>query len=244
MKTIIIGDLEGSKHWKTILNTNKSYDKVVFLGDYFDSKIHSFERQMNNFLDIMELKAKNPYGVITLIGNHDHAYRAKIRDIAMSGYQHENQYAIGSVIDKFCDCGYLQVAYEIDIKTICTHAGISEDFLDYCFGNSYNIYDIADDINELYKLTPTAFSLCGPEPSGDNVLESPIWIRPAALRKSISKFKTAGICQIVGHTPVEKINLKPIDVLFIDSIHTEGSCLIKDHNITYKSIVHKDHSLM
>lgn len=243
MKTIIIGDLHGSQHWKSILNSSKSYDVVVFLGDYFDSKIFSFEQQMNNFLDIMELKAKNPNNVITLIGNHDHAYRSVIRHTTISGYQHENQYAIGSVVDKFCDCDYLQIGYEVNIKTVCTHAGISEAFLDYCFG-SYNIFDVVDDLNELYKTEPTTFSFCGPESSGDNILESPLWIRPAALRKSISKFKTNGICQIVGHTTVDKINMKPIDVLFVDSINTEGSCLIKDHNITYKTIVSKNQSLM
>ena len=48
MKIIAIGDIHGRSIWKNIVSAN-SYDKVVFLGDYFDSfDIHTLD-QIDNF---------------------------------------------------------------------------------------------------------------------------------------------------------------------------------------------------
>ena len=37
MKTIVIGDIHGRTIWKQIVIENPDFDKLVFIGDYFDS---------------------------------------------------------------------------------------------------------------------------------------------------------------------------------------------------------------
>ncbi len=38
MKTIVIGDIHGRTSWKDIIEKEQTWDKVIFIGDYFDSK--------------------------------------------------------------------------------------------------------------------------------------------------------------------------------------------------------------
>lgn len=73
-KIIVIGDIHGRNTWMDVINQEVTYDKVIFLGDYFDSK-EIFPRQwIDNFKEIVQLKRNNPDGVVLLIGNHDYHY--------------------------------------------------------------------------------------------------------------------------------------------------------------------------
>ena len=56
MKTIAIGDVHGRSLWKLIVNQEQDADRIVFIGDYFDSFDIKGEEQLNNFLDIIEFK--------------------------------------------------------------------------------------------------------------------------------------------------------------------------------------------
>lgn len=69
MKTLILGDTHGRGVWEYIIEKEKP-DKVVFLGDYFDSFDINFENQMVNFMRIINFKKKFKKDVTLLIGNH------------------------------------------------------------------------------------------------------------------------------------------------------------------------------
>ena len=88
MKLIALGDIHGRSIWKDIVNLEKDANKIVFIGDYFDSHNsgYSGNRQIENFKDIIAFKEANPDKVITLTGNHDYHYIRGIGE-TYSGYQ-------------------------------------------------------------------------------------------------------------------------------------------------------------
>jgi len=56
MKLIAIGDIHGRTDWKQIIS-NIEFDKVIFVGDYFDTHEDiSPEQQKSNFEDLVEYK--------------------------------------------------------------------------------------------------------------------------------------------------------------------------------------------
>ena len=73
MKTIVLGDIHGRNVWKDIVFQEEA-DRVIFIGDYFDSFDIGPADQMFNFKEIIEFKEKNECEVIMLIGNHDFHY--------------------------------------------------------------------------------------------------------------------------------------------------------------------------
>jgi hypothetical protein len=80
--------------------------------------------------------------------------------------------------------------------------------------------NVVADLNELFKHKPKAFNFNGFEPSGDNITQTPIWIRPRSLmasnNMSINKKNPKlssknslkkDYIQIVGHTQVFKLDI-------------------------------------
>ena len=57
MKTIVLGDIHGRNVWKDIVFQEQA-DRVIFIGDYFDSFDIGPAEQMLNFKDIIEFKEK------------------------------------------------------------------------------------------------------------------------------------------------------------------------------------------
>ena len=70
MKTVIIGDTHGRSIWKLIVNQEQDADRIIFIGDYFDSFEISGVEQIQNFKEIIEYKKTSGKEVIMLIGNH------------------------------------------------------------------------------------------------------------------------------------------------------------------------------
>ena len=67
MKIIGIGDLHGRPYWKQIWEKHSDADKIVFVGDYFDSldgytelPVYSAAEQIYNFREICALKREFP----------------------------------------------------------------------------------------------------------------------------------------------------------------------------------------
>ena len=71
MKTLVLGDIHGRNCWEKILEDN-TFSKVVFIGDYFDSRDRNItpEIEINNFKRIIDFKLEKPDRVILLVGNH------------------------------------------------------------------------------------------------------------------------------------------------------------------------------
>lgn len=202
MRTILIGDTHGHKTWKEIVN-KELFDRIVFIGDYFDSFTINTEDQVNNFLDIIEYKKTSNKEVVLLIGNHDLHYITG--ENGTSGYQRIGKYQIEPIIE--ANKKYLQMAYQFD-NILCTHAGVSEEWLKKHIPETDDAFlHIADQINDLWKYKPDAFLFDGWNSYGDDIGQTPVWIRPISLMRDSKNIKKQGIIQVVGHTHQEKIDI-------------------------------------
>jgi predicted MPP superfamily phosphohydrolase len=244
MKTIVLGDTHGRSNWKLAVHQNKP-DRVIFIGDYFDSFEISGVEQIANFKEIIKYKEDNPQvEVVLLIGNHDHHYFPEVGYTGTSGYQAGVGHSITQVVDE--NRNHLQMAYGFD-DYLFTHAGVSPVFMDQVFGkDDWNKENVVVDLNELFKYKPRAFEFNGFDSSGDNTTQTPIWIRPRSLMSANKKHKKSlkkDYIQIVGHTAMRKIDLEDNDKFtggryyFIDTMEISGNYLvIQDNNITVNSV--------
>jgi hypothetical protein len=243
-KTLILGDTHGRSNWKLAIHQEQP-DRVIFIGDYFDSFEISGVDQIHNFKEIIHYKNSNPQvEVVLLIGNHDHHYFPEIGYTGTSGYQAGVGHSITQVIDE--NRHHLQMAYGFG-DFLCTHAGVSPVFMDQVFGSDdWSIESVVVDLNELFKYKPKAFEFNGFDSSGDNTTQTPIWIRPGSLMSSNKKHKKGlkkDYIQIVGHTAMRRIDLKGSNQFtggryyFIDTMETSGDYLvIQDNQLTVNSV--------
>lgn len=222
MKHLILGDTHGRTIWKDIV-TKESFDKIVFIGDYFDTHEGvNAEQQCNNFLDIIAYSKANPNKIIMLIGNHDFHYMDIVNE-RYSGYQHGAASQIKYLLES--NKNYLQMAYQINDTTMATHAGISKTWLKK---QRFQGENVEQTINDLWRYTPSVFKFAGYNEYGDSVESSPIWIRPNSLSKD-----GIDMNQIVGHTMVQKINPPEGDraeFWMIDALGTSKEYLIVEDN--------------
>jgi predicted phosphodiesterase len=242
MKTIVLGDTHGRPLWKTAIK-NENPDRVIFIGDYFDSFDIQGIDQLRNFEEILEFKKaslaymkeakKNNSPIILLIGNHDHHYFPEIGNTGTSGFQQRMAISFAHLLNENRD--FFQIAYQSD-EFLFSHAGISPEFMDMTFGKEgWEIESVAEQVNELFHHRPQVFQFFGTNPSGDNTYQTPIWIRPNALmtaNKKHPKSLKKKYIQVVGHTQVKKIDLAFSKkaaggrYYFIDCLGTSGEYLI------------------
>jgi hypothetical protein len=244
MKTIVLGDTHGRSNWKLAIHQDKP-DRIIFIGDYFDSFEISGVEQINNFKEIIQYKENNPQvEVVLLIGNHDHHYFPEIGYTGTSGYQSGIAPSITQVIDE--NRHHLQMAYGFG-DYLFTHAGVSPIFLDQVFGaDGWSKETVVPDLNELFKYKPKAFQFNGFDPYGDSQTQTPIWIRPGSLMSSNKKHKNGlkkDYIQVVGHTQMKKLDLENSNKFtggryyFIDTMDTTGEYLvIQNNNLTVNSV--------
>jgi hypothetical protein len=247
MKTVIIGDIHGRSVWKLIYEIEKP-DRVIFIGDYFDSFDIKGADQLSNFQDIIAFKEKGVCETILLIGNHDHHYFPEVGDTGTSGYQHlfapSIQYVIGE------NRHHLQMAYKMD-EFLFTHAGVSSKFMDSVFGKGgWTVDTIENDLNEMFKHKPKTFEfgmaissnkMSYMDPTGDNEEQSPIWIRPRSLMRANRDTLRTQVIQVAGHTQVREIDTDGMATgnryYFIDCLGTSGQyMIIEDDGIKFNKI--------
>ena len=219
MKLIAIGDTHGRDDWKKLVRT-QSFDKLVFIGDYFDSFHIDAADQVQNFLDIVACKTDYPEKVILLFGNHDFHYLPVARQMheVYSGFQDHHASRIGELIEENLEL--LQMCYKED-NYLFSHAGLTHTWL---ANAGYIEGEVDSFVNALFKTQPENFLFTGWDPYGNNVTQSPIWVRPASLKKNAYKYET--IRQVVGHTRVEKIEIVKGRFFFIDTLDASREYLI------------------
>jgi predicted phosphodiesterase len=245
MKTVVLGDTHGRSNWKLAIYQEEPIDRLIFIGDYFDSYDIPGVEQIDNFKNIIKYKEDNPQvEVVMLIGNHDHHYFPEIGYTGTSGYQHRIAPSITQVIDE--NRHHLQMAYGFD-NYLFTHAGVSPVFMDQVFGkDNWSKESVVVDLNELFRYKPKAFEFNGFDAYGDNSTQTPIWIRPGSLMSSNKKHEKGlkkDYIQVVGHTHMKRIDLKGSDQFtggryyFIDTMESSGDYLIiQDNNLTVNSV--------
>ena len=244
MKTIVLGDTHGRSNWKLAIHKENA-DRVIFIGDYFDSFEFSGVEQIDNFKQIIQYKTDNPQvEVVLLIGNHDHHYFPEVGYTGTSGFQRTLAPSITQVVDE--NRYHLQMAYGFG-DYLFTHAGVSPIFMDQIFGpDDWSKENVVVDLNEMFRYKPKAFDFNGLESSGDNATQTPIWIRPRSLMSANKKHEKGlkkDYIQVVGHTQMKRIDLDGSDKFtggryyFIDTMDTSGDYLvIQDNDLTVNSI--------
>lgn len=199
----IIGDIHGRKNWKDLICSSEDVTHI-FLGDYFSPyDTTSYEDCMANLLEIMAIPNK-----ILLLGNHDLEGFLKEK-YSRHDYKHENE-----IYNFFKDnMSSFTIAHAISRDTICTHAGVSNNWASYRLDKWTDAYDLGEKINTKFTKNPSLFNFennCGPSDNyGQSTTHSPIWIRPQSLISSQIMLDIDGastpLTNIVGHTKVRKI---------------------------------------
>jgi len=221
MKIIAIGDIHGRKVWEEIVK--ESADRYVFIGDYFDTHgTETAHQQMVNFEKILDFKEANPTKVVLLIGNHDFHYLTVAGRDRYSGFQDHHWEMIRELLEPAIEHGYLQMAYEED-GVLYTHAGVTKTWykgIDLGLAPAKNINRAFASVPELFRFTMGKNA----SPYGDDVTQSPIWVRPESLEEDA----IGGYKQVVGHTQGEDIILQG-NFAFIDALGTSGEFLEVDN---------------
>lgn len=184
MKILVIPDPHGCEYWKTMVGNVDEFDKIVFLGDYFDSFTVSYTKQMKNFKNILAFADAYQTKVELCIGNHDIAY---LSGQGCSGHQWNHEAAIRKILIQNLD--RLQVVYKHG-NWLFSHAGFSKLWM------QENSLEFPEDANKLLCCNPSALEWVGPDGFGDNPNESPLWIRPHSLVMNA----VDGFNQCVGHS--------------------------------------------
>lgn len=214
-KILALGDTHGRETWKRFVNP-ELYDKIIFIGDYFDSFNIKGEDQIKNFLDIMEFKNKYPDKVVLLIGNHDFHYLEMGEQY--SGYQTGFQYQIRPLVKD--NLKHMVMCYKHE-DFLFTHAGVTNTWLNSVGYNGEDPLDIF--LNDLFTYQPKKFCFTpGPKHDayGNEINQGPLWVRPEALRQDMIRVIPGSerlYTHVVGHTQRTAIALVediiPIDVL-------------------------------
>jgi predicted phosphodiesterase len=223
MKTLVLGDTHGRDYWKGIV-ASENPDRVIFIGDYFDSFDNTAVEQMHNFKEIIDWKQSGQSEVIILIGNHDYHYMRGVSQY-YSGYQSGARPAIEQLLED--NKQHLQMAYGMN-GFIFTHAGVSSDWLQiHGYDNESNLIDW---INDMWKYKPNVFGFAGRDPYGDSKISSPIWIRPYSLQAANRDTLRDQFIQVVGHTTQGKIDTEGKSTggryYYIDTLGTSGEYMI------------------
>ena len=233
-RIIAIGDTHGRNTWKILINLHK-FDKLIFIGDYFDSDHVLFEDQLNNFLDILEFKRQNPDKVILLIGNHDFQYMKQYSDgETYSGYQLKNSKMIEHAFSTALSEGLLQMCH-IEGNIIFTHAGVTKT---WCEDMNIDFDNLENSINSKLTESPSPFRFRGFDPYGDDVCQSPIWVRP----QSLAADHIDGYRQVVGHTRVRTIAILKDTLALIDVLTTSKKALLIEDGIFSELEIEKHES--
>ncbi len=225
MKIVAIGDIHGRQIWEEIVVKENDADKIVFIGDYFDTHEGvSVEVQIENFKKILEFKKNNIDKVILLLGNHCFHYLKDAQE-KYSGFKAFKFIDINELIEPAVRSGLVVGCYTYG-KYVFTHAGVTKT---WCENNNIDINNLAESINRTLQENPSAFRFemgDNYDQSGNDVTQSPIWVRIPSLLKDKLDDKTF----VVGHTTLERLAI--IDSLIgIDVLGTSGEYLIIEDGI-------------
>jgi len=197
IKTITIGDLHGRDRWKSV--DPEQFDKIIFLGDYFDSFMVGDEAMLQNFAEIIAFKQEYFDKVVLLLGNHETSYlSSKYRS---TGYRP----TIADVVEKLL-WSYMEL-FKIAWQKgpyLWTHAGVHQLYYDTRIVPEMVESDlnVADTLQRLYEAEfPPIFEV-GEERGGRRGdIGGPLWIHKERLMGNPLR----GYHQIVGHTPIRTV---------------------------------------
>lgn len=219
MRIVALGDTHGRVLWKEIVAKEKNADKIVFIGDYFDTHYDiTVDQQIENFKEILEFKKNNMDQVVLLLGNHDYHYLKGVYE-SYSGYKAFRALDINEVLQPAVNSGLVQMCFVHD-KYVFTHAGVTK-----TWSNTYNVNvdNLQESINQLFLENISAFRFemgNNYDQTGDDVTQPPIWVRIPSLYKDMID----GVTCVIGHTTIKELTITD-KLIGIDTIGTSGEYL-------------------
>ena len=219
IKIVALGDTHGRNTWKDIVKQESDADKIIFIGDYFDTHYNvTVLEQIENFKEIVQFKKDNLDKVILLIGNHDFHYLKGVSE-QYSGHNRFKAKDINEVLEPAVSTGLLQMCYIYD-KYLFTHAGVTKT---WCMRNGIDVNNLEESINTEFMSDLDSFYFAyGPNMSktGNDVTQPPIWVRiPSLLEDMVDGY----VC-VVGHTTLKELTISD-NLIGIDTIGTTGEFL-------------------
>lgn len=233
IKWIAIGDIHGQNVWKEIVNVELNLvDKIIFIGDYFDSFNISQEEQITNFLDILEFKRSYTDKVVLLIGNHDTHYLPGFGQC--SGFNPVMSMKIKELLSDAIKNSEIQCAYNIN-EFLFTHAGVSNTWINNTFVGEEKVDEnnLVSVLNDYLIYKPTIYDFSPGyyrNPYGDETCQGPLWIRPKSLNSDYYK----DFIQVIGHTSSDEILIKNKHIV-IDVLQNTNEYLKYDNNLIIKT---------
>ena len=202
MKVLVMGDCH-LKPWMfqraEELMQEHGVEVLVFLGDLVDDwkkqySIEAYVDTMDTAIDFFGRHKDSFY----IIGNHDICYRWQQRETGYSPIAgrtvNEKFEELGRVLFRDHQPGFIR---RLDRCIFC-HGGLTNFFV-YDLIKNYHLpistYDDTDRLIEMINRMDAGWLWQD---------TSPLWYRPQYGRKSMYG-EEAGLLQVVGHTPVEKI---------------------------------------
>ena len=191
-RVCVIPDMHGSSAWEAVHSLK--FDYSVSLGDWFDNPDISTIQQIKNFKRYMEWVKIDPEHRFTCIGNHDLAYLDEYPYQEISGHDAVHHEEISHLL--MSNIKFLRPYVKIE-NCVFSHAGVSAFWL--ASNHMNGIEDL--DIPYWWKSPALQFDLRGYDPSGNDVTQGPLWIRPEALL-----YSSFYPLQCIGHTEICKDN--------------------------------------
>lgn len=240
MKRVFIGDIHGRDWWEDILAKEQDADEFIFIGDYFDSYDPTISPSMeiDNFKRILEYKKENPEDITLLFGNHDFHYLEGISD-RYSRYIFSHWEEISKLITDTYNSKLFKLAYTFD-NVIVTHAGLSKTWCRKMLGNDTvgDLNVLTNELNAMLMVSPKNLLFDKGQHisfSGDDVTQSPIWIRPHSMLID----RLVGVGQIVGHTRmVNIVNISETDdiLYLVDALEEKQYLVVEDGEYNVKEL--------
>lgn len=217
MKILVVGDVHATTYWKESFKKVDEYDHIVQLGDWFDSFNNDWKKlnQIDNFKEAIDFKKKYPEKIHILLGNHD--LNNYVMENVCSGHQKLFEENIKYALEENME--YVDIAIELD-GYVFSHAGFTKCWIEH------NNLKTVEEVNKLLHMGKyKVFQFNGIDPYGDDMSQSPLWVRPSSLLYDMYFDK-----QIVGHTEIadEPVGYKSDtkELIIVDS---------KKHNTVYEA---------
>jgi hypothetical protein len=226
MNILVVPDLHGKEIWKQAVGY-KSWDHVVFIGDYVDAFKLMDHDIYQNLDDIIELKQKNYKSVTLLWGNHDIQYRYLNNNYyRCSGFRYSYSLRLEDTFKK--NDTLFKYAHRID-NFLFSHAGIHSGWWEKTepCREEFNIIHlpIQDQIHLLARTRyEEVLGAVGYLRGGSNKNGGPLWCDQDEVNYPSDSFE--GVVQIVGHSQVGKVlKKKNVDWWYTDCLDTVNEFL-------------------
>lgn len=204
MKSLIFGDIHNQIEIveKVLYKLESKYEKIIFLGDYFDSYYDNLKMTENTAYWLKSKLYNDKYKM--LFGNHCFHYRfPKNNFVKGSGFSKNKADIINKIIDKN-DWNKL-LFYYVDQGYIFSHAGFSRNLLHPIKGFDVNFINqkISQDLHQTINGDPSIMFGIGKARNGFNEKGGILWQDWVYEFEPIKEYP-----QIVGHTHFDNITYK------------------------------------